>query len=259
MTERPDFAAVLAATGAQWWLVREAAASTALDRDETHSLQEEGRHEMTSHDPNLIADLACVYAVAWECHDLGEGVTFDPEPDDNDLAALSAVLDRLTELGWRPSEDPPTTCDRCGRHLPCRHCPPAEDIEAKIEASSLGTPEAKRLRASADPALVAGVMRRYRQLAETGTRKERAVTRPEFGEEPEYLDVDVHVPDLTEEDIDRAAVTFYDAWVDGFFGRTLSTGMVWFCIRPGDGEAALAVLAALKSLYGDRVANERQR
>lgn len=62
VTEPFEFAAALAATGAQWWLVREAAASTALDRDETHSL-----------------------------------------------------------------DDASTICDRCGRHLPCRHCPPAGD------------------------------------------------------------------------------------------------------------------------------------
>ena len=32
--EPSDFTAALAATGAPWWLVREAVASTALDRDE---------------------------------------------------------------------------------------------------------------------------------------------------------------------------------------------------------------------------------
>lgn len=42
--EPSDFTAALAATGAPWWLVREAVASTALDRDEistTYTLPEE--------------------------------------------------------------------------------------------------------------------------------------------------------------------------------------------------------------------------
>lgn len=56
------FAEALAASSAPWWLVREAVASTSLDRDETHSLDEA-----------------------------------------------------------------PVTCERCGRHLPCRHCPPVGD------------------------------------------------------------------------------------------------------------------------------------
>lgn len=71
-----------------------------------------------------------------------------------------------------------------------------------------------------------------------------------MSDETTYLDVSVIVPGLTEDDLDRAADVFHDADIDGSMGATITTGEVWFSISPGDGEAALAVLAAINELYG---------
>lgn len=71
-----------------------------------------------------------------------------------------------------------------------------------------------------------------------------------MSDETTYLDVSVVVPGLTEADLDRAADVFHDADIDGSMGATLTTGQVWFCIPPGDGEAALVVLDAISELYG---------
>lgn len=104
------------------------------------------------------------------------------------------------------SDSESLTCDRCGRYLPCRHCGPVgndgltdgeraehlaqwratiaarpspmevaaargryrSSVQDLIEASSLGTPEAKRLRASVPDEVVADVMRRLGKYAKEG-------------------------------------------------------------------------------------------
>ena len=71
-----------------------------------------------------------------------------------------------------------------------------------------------------------------------------------MSDETTYLDVSVIVPGLSGDDLDRAADVFHDADIDGSISATLTTGEVWFAIPPGDGKAALVVLAAINELYG---------
>lgn len=61
---------------------------------------------MTGYDDHLVNDLARVYAIAWECHDLGPTATFEPAIDDDDRAGIVAVLDRLIALGWSAPKTP---------------------------------------------------------------------------------------------------------------------------------------------------------
>ena len=49
----------------------------------------------------LVAELARIHAIAWECHDVSPTASIEPDVDDHDRAAMCAVLDHLMELGWR--------------------------------------------------------------------------------------------------------------------------------------------------------------
>ena len=123
-------------------------------------------------------------------------------------------------------------CSRCGRFV-----------------GRGGLIEVERIDSSYDVAVVGGTCALC-VPAEAAGRSARAHWSDVVSDEITHLDVSVVVPGLTEDDLDRAADVFHDADIDGSMGATLTTGEVWFAIPPGDGEAALAVLAAINELYG---------
>lgn len=104
MSEDSVLAEALAATCAPWWLVREAVATTDLDKDETcttYTLPEE--NPVSDHDHALVDNLAKVAAdaLAWDWPAVP--IEHIPSPTECTTDVVVAILDRLTELGWRPS------------------------------------------------------------------------------------------------------------------------------------------------------------
>jgi hypothetical protein len=97
------------------------------------------------------------------------------------------------------------------------------------------------------------LLKEIERLARIADRRETPGASGEVNtvsDETTYLDVSVIVPGLSGDDLDRAADVFHDADIDGSLGATLTTGEVRFSIPPGDGAAALVVLAAINELYG---------